>query len=251
MDVINSLDRTIQGSPEDAIPTKEIAALTMEAAKSKLREVQRDVGVARSFQFLLLLSVAARQENPQAVLAEYGLVIPELVSPLALSVALRAWLQPTEQQANPEYATIARQATVDTIAEWHQANTIGQRRLFGNDTDPFESWRRASQAGGFSELSRTFFAKFTGRYLNYFLSRAASATLSTTEQRDRFDVALSNHIDQISRHAFETSKITQSFAAGWFNNNAQQELPSDDKIKGFLGLAFSKIREELRREGAA
>jgi len=223
----------------------------MEAAKGKIRDVQRDAGVARSFQFLLLLSVAARQEDPQAFLTEYGLALPERVSPLALSTALRTWLQPTELRANPEYATIARQATVDTIVEWHQANTVGQRRLFGGDTDPFESWRRASQAGGFSELSRTFFAKFTTRYLDYFLSRAASATISTAAQRERFDAALNNHVDQISRHAFETSKITQSFAAGWFNNNALQELPSDDKIRGFLGLVFSKIREELRREGAA
>lgn len=249
--VIDALDATIRDDGTGGVSTHAIAALTLEAARGKIGEVQRDAGVARSFQFLLLLSVAGQADDPRRYLEARSVTLPDQVTPLALSVALRTWLQPIEFLANPEYATLARQATTDTIAEWHRAHTTGQRLLLAGESDPFESWRRAGQGAGFSELSRTFFAKFTGRYLNYFLSRAASATLSTTSERDRFGAALDRHVDAVAQHAFETSKITQSFAAGWFNKNALRDLPSEEKVSGFVSFAFGKIREELRREGTA
>jgi hypothetical protein len=249
-DVVALLDQSVQSSPE-SIPTEEIASLTIEAAKAKLAQIQTDDGVARSFQFLVLLSVASQNEDPQAFLAGQGINIPVQATPLAMSLALRNWLGPVERTANPEFTTLARQSAVDTIAEWQRTKTVGQGRLFESGTDPFESWRQASQGRGFSELSRTFFAKFTSRYLNYFLSRVASDRLATAEQRDHFSAALDSHISTVADHAFETSKITQSFAAGWFNKNAHGEIPSNEQVKGFLQLAFSKIREELRREGAA
>lgn len=61
---------------------------------------------------------------------------------------------------------------------------------------------------------------------------------------------LSSHIDDVSRHAFETAKITQSFAAVWFNKHLKTGLPDDEAKAAFLSLAFGKIRDELRREGS-
>ncbi len=59
---------------------------------------------------------------------------------------------------------------------------------------------------------------------------------------------LIEHIDVTSRHAFETARITQSFAAGWFNKYANKTLPADEDINNFLRIAFGKLREELWRE---
>jgi hypothetical protein len=111
-------------------------------------------------------------------------------------------------------------------------------------------WKRASNGAGFCELSRLFFAKFTERYLNYFLEREASAALPTIEDRERFREQLRQHVDQISQHAFETAKITQSFAAGWYNRHARQGRPAHREVEQFLSRAFGKIREELLREGS-
>lgn len=60
---------------------------------------------------------------------------------------------------------------------------------------------------------------------------------------------MSRHVDDVSRHAFETAKIMQSFAAGWFNKHAKEGLPTNASMRGFLRLALGKLREELRREG--
>ena len=97
-------------------------------------------------------------------------------------------------------------------------------------------------------MARLFFANFTERYLNYFLEREASAVLPGLQERDDFFDLLEQHIDDISDHAFETARIAQSFAAGWYNNHAREEMPSNEEIERFLAVAFGKIREELMRE---
>jgi hypothetical protein len=84
--------------------------------------------------------------------------------------------------------------------------------------------------------------------LKYFLEREASASMTSITDRNRFGTQIRSHIENISNHAFETSKITQSFAAGWFNKNVKDSIPSDEKIKGFLIYAFEKMRDELLRE---
>ena len=153
------------------------------------------------------------------------------------------------QAYNPEFASLVRKATLDTIAAWlnkHLSQT--QKSLFPQIKDPFQPWRVASDGRGFCELSRMFFSNFTSLYLNYFLSRTASSQLRTITDREQFAAAITSGIDVISKHAFETSKIVQSFSAGWFNNNAIGRLPSQLEIEGFLRHSFEKIREELRRE---
>lgn len=97
-------------------------------------------------------------------------------------------------------------------------------------------------------MARLFFAKFTERYLNYFVEREASAACRTVEQRDLLQAQLREHVDVVSRHAFETAKIAQSFAAGWYNRHAKTAAPTNDEISGFLAIAFGKLREDLRRE---
>ena len=62
------------------------------------------------------------------------------------------------------------------------------------------------------------------------------------------EVSLRATVDGVSRHAFETSRITQSYAAGWFQKHAKEGMPSEGQIQKFLSFALHKIREELRRE---
>jgi hypothetical protein len=143
---------------------------------------------------------------------------------------------------------LAKRAGGDVIAAWHQENHR-QGSLFslaGPTTS--EVWARASQGSGFSEIARLFLARFTERYLRYFLEREASAQILNLEKRESFEHRLRAQVDNVSRHAFETSKITQSFAAGWFNKHTKNAIPNDASLAGFLRIAFAKLREELRRE---
>jgi hypothetical protein len=197
--------------------------------------------------FLVSLSVASRSPEPRETLSLHGIEVPTAITPLSLAKAVRA--QVAGRRNSLEYGEIAQNAAVDAIAVWYEKNRDSQMGLFEPSDDSFRVWKKAGSGAGFCELARLFFTKFIERYLNYFLEREASARLENFYRRDQFQKKIREHIDIVSKHAFETAKITQSFAAGWFNRHAAQGMPTDDEIQDFLFVAFGKIREELQREG--
>ena len=224
-----------------------IARQTIQNISSRLRNIQSEPSVRTAFMFLVSLSVASRSLKPRETLSSHGIEVPAAITPLSLAKAVRA--QVAGRRNSLEYGEIAQNAAVDAIAMWYEKNRDRQIGLFEPSDDPFRVWRKAGSGAGFCELARLFFTKFTERYLNYFLEREASARLENLYQRDQFQKKIREHVDIVSKHAFETAKITQSFAAGWFNKHAAQGIPTDDEIQDFLFVAFGKIREELQREG--
>jgi hypothetical protein len=146
-----------------------------------------------------------------------------------------------------ETKAIAQRATADALTTWQRERPAQSRDLF-EKKNTATLWRALGSGAGFCEISRLFFAKFTERYLSYFLDREASAALPDLASREAFRRNLSTHVSEISKHAFETSKITQSFAAGWFNKYASSGAPTRQQVKKFLAYAFEKVREEFRRE---
>jgi hypothetical protein len=220
---------------------------TTDNIRDRLTDMERDQGLLAAFRFLIALTVASRAPSPTTALQRLGIIVPSDPSPLALARALQRCM-PVDLPSL-ECAGIAQNAAMDAIAAWSARADGPDENLFGVDPLPFDVWRQASDGAGFCELSRTFFGKFTERYLNYFLEREASAVLPSLEHREQFARELSRHVEDVSRHAFETAKITQSFAAGWFNAHAREGVPSDASIRAFLRLALGKLREELRREG--
>jgi hypothetical protein len=224
-----------------------VARQTVQNISSRLRNIQNEPGVRTAFKFLVSLSVASRSPKPRETLSSHGIEIPVVITPLSLAKAVRA--QVAGKRNSLEYGEIAQNAAVDAIAAWYEKNRERQTSLFEPSDDSFQVWRKAGSGTGFCELARLFFAKFTERYLNYFLEREASARLENLYQRDQLQKKMRNYVDIVSKHAFETAKITQSFAAGWFNKHATQDVPTDGEIQDFLFVAFGKIREELQREG--
>jgi len=145
-----------------------------------------------------------------------------------------------------EVREIANRAAADAIAAWYVENGA-QADLF-DDWPTKARWKGLATGAGFCELSRRYFSKLTERYLAYFLEREISAALPNLSVRDEFQRGFNQHIGDVSRHSFETAKITQSFAAGWFNKNVLDGSPTDAEVARFLSYAFSKLREDLRRE---
>lgn len=230
---------------EETAGIARIARRTLENVRQRYDRIHTDSGVTAAFTYLLWLS--NRALRPTDIDRLIGINLGQNPSPVRLASKLNEWVS---QNADfPEYAEIARRAGGETIAIWTRERGR-QRQLFGGEPDASRVWEMAADAGGFCELARLFFAKFTERYLRYFLEREASAELPSLIARERFSQRLWDHVDSVSRHAFETSRITQSFAAGWFNKYARTAQPTDSQIRSFLALAFGKLQEELRRESA-
>lgn len=208
--------------------------------------IETDKGVLAAFKFLILLSQSARQKNSNEFLAKQGIQLPKNFNLLGLSKAIREFINTNSE--SKEYSTFANHALIETVSQWSQQNKIQQQIQFDNDNNSFDEWRSASDGRGFCELSRMFFSNFTNNYLKYFLEREASAKINNLFDRDIFNKKLDQHLNEISKHAFETAKITQSFSAGWYNNHVKDETPSNEKIKGFVSYCFKKLNSEIIRD---
>ena len=222
-----------------------LATGTLANVRSQLRAMQGDTGVIAAFEFLIGLALSASSRLERESLGHLAVDLESNPSPLRLAAALGQHVE--ERRESLEYAEIARKAAVDTVSLWTQEQTQ-QLSFTAQGERVQEVWARASDGRGFCEVSRIFFARLVERYLNYFLSREASARVDGTEARERLATRLRDHVDGVSHHAFETSRITQSFAAGWFNAHARDRVPTTRETASFLAVALGKLHEELLRE---
>lgn len=237
-DVVDHLS-DFSGTDSDV---SEVASRVADNVKKRLGEMHRDSGVQAAFQFLVHLTVAARSEDPVDDLNRIGIELPPEPSPLTISAALKRWTNEQVSRGDSmEYLEIATSAASDAITEWYSRHPHAQSDFFSGEVSSLEAWKEAGDGGGFSEVARSYFAKFTERYLKYFLDREASAKIKDLEVRESFQ-------EKLSKHAYEKSKITQSFAAGWYNKYASESSPSREEVRNFLNIAFGKLKGELSRE---
>jgi hypothetical protein len=235
----------IAATRSNATMVDSVASETLRLVKRQFRLLQSDSAVRSAFGFLIDLSIAARDGTVSAFARKDS---PDQVTPLSLAMEARRQIKPSG--ISPEYTTLARDAAIDAIGRWYsEARSAQPESLFEEDGLGANPWSGLGSAGGFSELSRHFFASFADRYLNYFLEREVASALTTIQDRQEFKQQLRDHIDDVSRHAFESAKITQSFAAAWFNKNASRGHPRRKEIEGFVAHAMGKMRDEFNREG--
>jgi len=223
-----------------------VAKTTLDNVQSRFKYIENDGGVISAFHFLVLYALAGRSEDPIAFLAKYGINLSQRPSIIEISKEVSKII--TDNIHSKEYAALAKSSAIDAISEWQLKHSIVQSSLFSTDINK-EQWKKASYGSGFCEIARLFFASFTERYLKYFLERAASSTINSVYERELFNDRLESHVNDISRHAFDTAKITQSFAAGWFNKNTKEGVPTERMTKNFLRKAFSKMRSEILIQG--
>lgn len=239
LDIVSGIRVALSGGSS---ATASLASDTLQQVRSRYQRLPQDNGVQAAFGFLVALS------SPD--LEGYGgfsgvsIDLSKNPSPIRLTTELVKWVE--AHKGSPEYAELACRAAADTIAERTRQNSR-QQHLFDDGAHAQNIWGNVD-GREFCSIARTFFSRLTERYLCYFIERSASAEAQSIEARQRFGQTLSAHMDDISKHAFETSKITQSFAAGWFNKYATESRPTDKQLAGFLALAFGKLQEELSRE---
>jgi len=240
----------IAKASEGQVSTDQIVDATAQAIDARFRKLHLDPGIQDAFSFLVSLSIAGRSDAPTDALRELGIELGGgQATPIRLTQALSVFMQ--DRGGSLEYAALARAAAGQAMAEFYQQEDRQSDFLrTSQGHDPFEIWRKASDSAGFCTLARQFFANLTGNYINYFLDREASAVSPSLEAREAFHASLRAHVDRVARHSFETSKIAQSFAAGWYAKNATHSLPTRAQTRGFLGIAFNKIRDSLGREVA-
>jgi len=245
----NELVKEMDAFPSGDGDVVQIANQTLKNVKNQFDKLENDPSVFATFEYLLELSKAFQKENPYGYLKEKGIFKENEFSVIKLG----RWLKKYKcgEAESKEYQTLAQQAGIDALNKWYKDNVDAGVTLFSRGVDNEFVFSKIGKAGKFSDLTRYYFASFTERYLKYFLERNASSTITNINERERFNRSIERHIKDISLHALETTKITESFIAGWHNKFEKDSFPSKREIKKFLSFSFQKMKGELLREEAA
>jgi hypothetical protein len=228
----------------DASVVPEIANNTLTAIQKTYKAIPYDESVIKAISYLVNLAFSAKQSDQIAYLKSQGYIVDKDLSTFSLIASAQRLI--ITENGSLEINKIAKDAAMQAVISYHEKHHTNQLDLFGNDSQ--NPLRSIGSGAAFCELARSFFASFTDKQIKYYVERAAASAINNYGDLDRFTSALSEQSYLISDHAFETSKLVQSFAAGWFNNHADTSLPSDNEVTDFLRHSFGKMREEFRRE---
>ena len=222
----------------------QIANETLNAVKKTYESMPFDDSVVKALYFLTTLSYSAKQENQAGFLNENGYDVDDQMSLFSLMSSAQMYI--TTDVGSLEINKIAKDAVMQAIIDYQQNHETGQLSLLSDHSE--NVWSNAGTGAAFCEMARTFLASFTERQLKYYIERAAASSIDNYETLQEFNQQLSSQSKSIADHTFEISKLTQSFAAGWYNKNVTNSLPNENQVEGFLRMSFGKLREEFRRE---
>lgn len=220
-----------------------IADRTLDAVRKEYEGLQYDDSIIKAIEYLANIIVSSRQDDQVAFLRANGYQVGDDLTLFSLTSCAQQLIK--TQEGSLETNKLARDAAIQAVMEYYRDHASNQLSLFGNEDNPFKSKGSGRE---FCELARHFFAAFTDRQIRYYLDRTASSVIGDYGKYAKFSDTLTEHSRVISDHAFEISKIMQSFAAGWFNNYVLNNPPTDASVTDFLKISFGKVREELRLE---
>lgn len=223
----------------------QIADTTLTCIRTLYEKLPYEESLIKSVRFLVLLSTSANQQNQQRYLLQNGISVDTQLSLFSILGSANKYIETATDSL--ECTKIAKDSILQTVTAYQRTHAQNQISLFGSD-DSESVWANVGTGAAFCELARSFVATFTDRQLKYFIERSAASAINDYSRLQMFSAGITEQAEAISHHAFETSKIMQSFAAGWFNNHTASGLPSDDEIVRFLRMSFGKMREEFRRE---
>lgn len=227
----------------------QIAAATLEASGTVADNAASDPAVVHTLLLLAQIPLLAREGNLSEGLQGLGVSVPDepglfdLVSGVAegmrvhgIQYGIRTDLGEMAQSALAETLTSAAGSGTKDLFETTPADL---RRTLGS----FATTKR------FGILARDFFARFTQKYLSYYLSRELSNHVGP---RRRF-ANIGEHAafdDALALHCRQASRIVEDFAGGWFSKAVFEKTITHARVRGFLHVALEKISSELAREGS-
>lgn len=221
-----------------------IANDTLEAIRNTYETLPYDESVIKAILYLANLAFSAKMMDQIEYLNQNGYGVDNNLSLHSLVSSAQEYI--TTDEGSREINKLAKDAAMQAVIRYYEKHSSGQLTLFGEgEQNPFT---KAGTGAAFCELARSFFSAFIDRQIKYYVEREAASTINDYRQLDNFTKSLTKQTNAIADHAFEISKLMQSFAAGWFNKYAISSAPTDDDVISFLKLSFSKMREELRRE---
>jgi hypothetical protein len=120
--------------------------------------------------------------------------------------------------------------------------------LFGQDrSDIQRTFREVASQKQFAKLSRLFFSSFLNRYLQFFLSKEISNHVGENKGFGSIK-DVKDFDDALHQYCFQSARIIEDFAGGWYSKRNWQGDISERDAQGFIYVALKKIKDELGTE---
>jgi hypothetical protein len=227
--------------------TAQVATATINAAEKGLGVAVKDKGLVETIWLLAQLPLAARMPNFAAELRDRGVSVSDSpgLSEIVAAVSEAIDAKMPNNRGRTDLGEMAQMAASETITEVIGGRTNG---LFGTSADDVKrEFAKLATSKQFGAFARDFFARFTTKCLDYFVSRAVSYHLgegrrfTTLAEQSEFSKALKTHCR-------EASKIVESFSGDWlskWNWETKGQISRND-IAAFTSYAMTKLVSELK-----
>jgi hypothetical protein len=230
--------------------SSEIAAATAKAAKDFFSQKRSDPALAFSYWLLTQITSRAKSENYLEEIKKIGLDVSKTKNAFdflgRIATFTRAQIKLRgETFPISEFAQLSlREVLTETIGQQSQT-------LFGTtQEDVILACRKYSTPNQFAKLSRIYFSKVLNRVLQFFISKESPNKIGLERKfKDISDLSSFNFA--LEAYCFQSAKIVEEFAGGWYSKRNWQGEISEHDAKGFVSVAMEKLRAEIAREELA
>lgn len=226
-----------------------IASATIQAARDELDKLRSEPSLGYCFWLLTRITWSARQLDFATRLEDIGIDLAGSESTLSFVSAVSdlARRQCTIYKGSTAFRDIANGALKQALS---QTVALSTPSLFGSTlADVQTACRRYSSRHQFGLLARHFFSIFTSRSLRYFIDKELANHIGPGAALQSIDDGR-DFTDALDTYAWQTSKIVEEFAAGWYSkHNWQSEGDiTEADAQRFVAYGLRKLRMELDRE---
>ena len=230
--------------------SSEVAAATAKAAKDFFSQKRSDPALVFSYWILTQITSRAKNENYLKEIKKMGLDISSSKDAFDFLGRITTF---TRRQIKLRGETFPISELAQLSLREVLTETIGQQSqtLFGTtQEDIILACRKYSTPNQFAKLARLYFAKVLNRALQFFISKESPNRIGLDRKFE--DISdLSNFNLALEAYCYQSAKIVEKFAGGWYSKRNWQGEISENDAKGFVSVAIEKLRAEIAREELA
>lgn len=225
-----------------------IATATLDAADDEFNNFYNDPGLNYCYWLLTQITWHAREDSFSEILASMGLDIRKEQSALG-------FVSKAANFATLEIKKIGKQTVFTEIAQMTMREVLlkliseRSQSLFGTTSEDIRLVLKSlSTTNQFGKLSRLFFSGFLNRILQFFISKEISNYVGPDKNFSHIGI-LRDFNEALDTFCYQSAKIVEDFAGGWYSKRNWQGDITQDDAKNFIYIALKKLREELVLEG--
>lgn len=236
------------GSTESS--SSDIAAATARAAKDFFAERRTDPALVFSYWLLTQITYRARSDDYVGELRRIGLDISNVNTAFGFLSCIGSF---TRTQISLRGRTFPLSEFAQLSLREVLTETIGQQSqtLFGTTQEDIRrACRTYSTPNQFAKLARLYFSKVLNRSLQFFISKESANEVGAGRKfEDILD--LSSFNVALEGYCYQSARIVEEFAGGWYSKRNWQGEISEKDARGFVAVAMAKLMAEIAREERA